>query len=295
MNLGTLGIVRLAELEASGIGRRERNAAIRSGDLERVRNGWFALPGADPDVVRSVRLGGRLTCGRALRIHGLWVGDDAALHVAVNGNAARLRDPDQSRRPWDRKRRVDVRLHWRSTAMRAAAIDDVAAALEQYARCAPFEHVIATLDSALNRSVTSLSTLESLLRPTHDSERILRALDGGAQSGTESLARLRLRSLGLTVRTQVPITGVGHVDLLIGDRLVLEIDSVSHHLGTQYERDRLRDLELVRQGFIVIRASYRTVIYDWNALESAIRQIVNRGDHHRRSLHRRRGLAIALP
>lgn len=294
MKLGNHGIVTLGELEAHGFRRRERESALGSGALLRVRNGWFAIPGAEPDVVRSVRLGGRLTCGNALRIHGLWVVDDAALHVAVRGNAARLRDPDDRRREWDRARSGNVVLHWRQEAAHPVPIDDMSSALDQFARCAPFENVVATLDSALNKRAASMAALESLLRPTLESARILRALDAGAQSGTESLARVRLRSLGLTVRTQVPIAGVGRVDLLVGERLVVEIDSVSHHLGEQYERDRLRDLELVRQGFIVIRASYRTVMYDWEILEAAIRQIVSRGEHRRRSGHARHGLAISL-
>lgn len=295
MTLGALGIVTLAELEAHGYGRRDRERLLADGQLVRVRNGWFALPNAPRDALRATRAGGQLTCGTALRAHGVWVLDDGLTHVAVRGNASRLRDPDDRRRPWSARRSRDVVMHWGSTPQnRRSPIVSIEDALTQLVGCAPHESALASLDSAIHERLVSRHWVSVMLTGTQKGERLLRAVDGAAESGTETIARVRLRRRGLRIRTQARIRGVGKVDLLIGDRLVLEIDSRSHHLGKNYEEDRRRDLELVRQGFIVIRASYRTVLENWAVLEEAVLEIVERDDHLRRGRELRRGLAITL-
>jgi very-short-patch-repair endonuclease len=297
------GILTLAMLERDGVGASRRSALIASGDLMRLRNGWFATRNANPEQLRAVRLGGRLTCVSALRQHRLWVMPDSRLHVAVNGNASRLRSPDDRRKSW--QDRSDVCLHWAESAWKSApdaAIDGVKASLAQLIRCVDRTSAIVTLDSALNGTasggplITSgdLTEILALLPAKHAT--IAGLVDAKAQSGLETLARLRLRCRGLRVRTQAPVEGVGHVDVLIGDRLVLELDSRTHHLGKGYETDRARDLELFRRGFIVLRVSYDSVMYHWQAVEDAILLAVRRGDHLRRAVHKRLGLAqLALP
>ena len=149
-----------------------------------------------------------------------------------------------------------------------SAIDGVKDSLAQHIRCADRASAVATLDSALNgtsagRPLVTMDDVAEVLLQLPAAYAELRGLvDANAQSGLESLARLHLRSLGIRVRTQVQIRGVGRVEVLIGDRLVLELDSRAHHLGSGYETDRQRDLELFRQGFIVLRVSYHAVMVD---------------------------------
>ena len=295
----TRGIFTLSELEDRGINSTRRSALLRSGDLVRIRNGWFATRNADAEQARAVRLGGRLTCASLLRQLGLWMMPDSRLHVAVRENASRLRSPDDRRKAW--RARPDVCLHWsdgRWNAPPNSAVDGVKASLAQYIRCASKESAVVALDSALNGTSTgapliSREDLTEILSTLPEKyARLADLVDENAQSGLETLARLHLRSKRLRVRTQVSIAGVGRVDVLIGDRLVLELDSRSHHLGDGYEKDRARDLELFRQGFIVLRVSYRTVLYDWKSVEDAILLAVRRGDHLRRALHDRLGLAL---
>ena len=294
------GILTLAELQDQGVGERRRSALLRSGDLVRIRNGWFATPNADPEQVRAVRLGGRLTCASVLRQVGLWMMPDSRLHVSVRENASRLRSPDDRSKPW--RARPDVCLHWaddRWNSLPSAAIDGVKASLAHYIRCANTESAVVALDSALNGTATgapliSHDDLREILSTLPEKyARLAELVDERAQSGLESLARLHLRSKRVRVRTQVSIARVGLVDVLIGDRLVLELDSRAHHLGEGYEKDRARDLELFRQGFIVLRVSYRTVLYDWKSVEDAILLAVRRRDHLRRAFHDRLGLAQA--
>lgn len=295
-----VGIHTLAHLEAAGVGASRRATLLSRGDLIRLRNGWFATRGADPEQVRAVRIGGRLTCSSALRQYDLWVMPDSRLHVAVNDNASRLRSPDDRQQKW--RERPDVCLHWNEQRFGSApttAIDPVAAAIAHLILCAPLSSAVVTIDSALNGTSTghpllTLKELDGIMSALPDRYAGVRAsVDSSAQSGLETLARLHLRSRGLRVRTQVPIVGVGRVDILIGDRLVLELDSRAHHLGDDYEKDRSRDLELFRQGFTVLRVSYRRVLYDWASIEAAILLAVRRGDHLRRAMHDRLGLARA--
>jgi very-short-patch-repair endonuclease len=278
----------------SGLSTAAIRTAVSSGRLERLRNGWFASPGCPPDLARAVRLGGRLTCVSELRRRGLWVITDGRLHVAVSPDASRLRSPDDRHRRWSPEAHPDVCLHWTPelwNTSKESASECLADSIGRMLRCQPLDNAIATIDSALNLKLVSMPELVELLEgmPARYA-RVRREVDATAQSGTESLARLRLRRRGLTVRTQVVIRGVGIVDLMVGDRLVIEIDSRSHHLGNDYEKDRARDLELFRLGYSVIRVSYRRVMYDWPAVESAILEAARRGEHRLRALHRRQGL-----
>jgi very-short-patch-repair endonuclease len=226
---------------------------------------------------------------------------DRRLHVSVGGNASRLRSPDNRAVPFTA--RPDVCLHWAEHRMDTpadSAIDGVKDSLAQLIRCADRGSAVATLDSALNGTSTgrSLVTMDDvaeilLALPAMYAE-LGGLVDATAQSGLESLARLHLRSLGIRVRTQVRIRSVGRVDVLIGDRLVLELDSRAHHLGSGYESDRQRDLELFRQGFIVLRVSYYTVLHHGQTVQDAILLAVRRGDHLRRAVHERLDLAVTV-
>lgn len=109
-------------------------------------------------------------------------------------------------------------------------------------------------------------------------ERLL-GLNCGSQSGTETLVRLRLRALGMRVRIQAHC-GIGRVDLLVGDRLVIECHSKAHHTGVEnYARDRDRDLSLVDGDYLVLTLSYEQVLLDWPRVEAVIRRRVAAGDH----------------
>ena len=285
------GIAHLSRLRERGVSSRRAAAAVQRGEILRLRNGWYALPTADADTRRAVRIGGQLTGASRLAKLGLWTTPDERLHVSVAHDATRLRDVS------------DACLHWRDLPWdppRSAPADSIMSSIARLIECSSTETAVVAIDSALNTARGSRHALEEtelaeILRWLPQRyDRIRDRVDASSQSGLETLARLRLRRRGLRVRTQVSIARVGTVDLLIGDRLVVELDSRSHHLGTNYEKDRARDLELVRQGFTVIRVSYRRVMEDWDAVEAAILDAVRRGEHTHRALHRRLGLAISL-
>ncbi|MCX6468453.1 MAG: DUF559 domain-containing protein [Corynebacteriales bacterium] len=160
-------------------------------------------------------------------------------------------------------------------------------ALRHAARCVDPEGFVVLCDSALQlRSVTS----DDLVSALHDAPRevrdLLRRCDRRAQSGTETMVRVRLRSRNIAVTPQHHVPGVGFVDLLIGDRLVVEVDSKSHHTGTErYEADRARDRRLVQLGYVVLRLSYRQVVHEWATSEEVILDLIRRRAHRGETLH----------
>ena len=162
-------------------------------------------------------------------------------------------------------------------------MDDVPTALRHAVRCLDDEGLVVVCDSVLNRGLLSLEQIERLLAPAP--RRVLRLLDrcdGRAESGPESMVRLRLRSRTVRVRPQVVIDGVGRGDLLVGRGLIIEIDGfVFHGDRSGFERDRLRDVRAHELGYTPLRFTYRQVVYDWPETECAIMNAIHAGAHHR--------------
>ena len=139
---------------------------------------------------------------------------------------------------------------------------------------------MACADSALHLGALSLRHLNgSVAGATSGAARSVARVDI-AESGTESLVRVRLRRKRVRVRTQVTIEGVGRVDMLLRHRVVLEVDSRAHHTGEEnYHRDRLRDLKLLARGYVVIRVTWEQVMFGWEEVEPLILEALARHDH----------------
>lgn len=111
--------------------------------------------------------------------------------------------------------------------------------------------------------------------------------------------RLRLRALGIELQSQVEVPGVGRVDFVLGDRLILEVDGRANHVdgfgapvGAHAEgmraaaaslrhKDLVRDAVAAAHGFDTLRFDYALVVHDWPAVEAAILAKVERGLHLR--------------
>lgn len=92
-----------------------------------------------------------------------------------------------------------------------------------------------------------------------------------ADSGLESLLRWRLRRHGLSVRTQVRVFGVGRVDVLIDDRLIVETDGRENHEGPLLRhKDLVRDANAASWGYVSLRFDDAMVVHDWELVEAAI-------------------------
>ena len=63
-----------------------------------------------------------------------------------------------------------------------------------------------------------------------------------SESGGESLLLFDLLVAGIDVRQQVRLPGVGRVDMIIGERLIIEVDGYEFHsTRADFEEDRRRD------------------------------------------------------
>lgn len=271
------GIATTAQLRARGVSERAMSEACRGGVLLRLRRGWYALPGTHPELCLAVRTGGSLTCVSALGRLGAWTPTGSRVHVALPVNASRWRHRVSNE--------AAVVIHWRGGGR--AVLDSVPAALRAAATCLTLDELVAVLDSCLRLRLISRSALARLGLPA----RAVRLADASADSGGESVVRLRLRAMRCRFVTQARIPGVGRVDFLIGDRLVIEVDGYSVHGDREaFERDRARDLELVALGYIVIRVSYRQIEHDWPRIERLIRAILRSRRHlDRTTRSRQRG------
>ncbi|MFF2246848.1 endonuclease domain-containing protein [Arthrobacter sp. NPDC058130] len=79
-------------------------------------------------------------------------------------------------------------------------------------------------------------------------------MDRGAESLLETLARTYFRHAGIRVETQVHIDGVGHVDLLLEGRLIVELDGRHHGEWAQVKKDQRRNNRSVVRGYAVLRS-----------------------------------------
>jgi len=70
------------------------------------------------------------------------------------------------------------------------------------------------------------------------------------------------------------------VDVLIGERLVVQIDGFEHHGDARRRRKDIRgDARLVLLGYTALRFDYQQVMFDWPDVEASILGAVARGLH----------------
>jgi len=262
------GIARTAVLRSEGIGRHAIDRALATAALVRVKKGWVAVPDADGELRAAARAGVVLTCVTQARRLGLWVLAADRPHVAAH--------PHSGRAPT----RTAV-VHWAAPAVPRhpdVLVDGIENVLVTVASCQPYEAALAIWESALRRGEVQREALARLALPPA-ARRLLDDAGVYSDSGLETLVVPRLRWLGLPMRRQIWIAG-HRVDLLIGDRLVLQIDG-GHHVGAQRDADIAHDAALMLLGYHVIRVSYVQVIERWSDVQEVIMRAVAQGLHAR--------------
>src|SRR5690606_38148437 len=120
-------VISYRRLRALGASRHVIDAAVRRGDLIRLRRGWYGLPSLDEATRAAARAGGIVTCVSLLAARGVWVVPHRdAPHIAVPAHAS------------GRLIRPGVIRHWTAAAGVADSAhpwDDVVGALRHYALC----------------------------------------------------------------------------------------------------------------------------------------------------------------
>ena len=257
-------------------------AEVHSGGLVRIRRGHYALPGTDPDIVTAVRVGGRLACVSAARQLGIWVPPVAFAHVHLRHEASRLRAPGDRFELLNEHNRDGVTLHWwplidrrRADAHQVSVLD----VLAQIIRCQPRPIAVAAIDSALNQGLVSDGDLDQLFAQIPKQHASLRGdIDGRSMSGLETIVRLIAKDAGLSWDLQCFFFGVGMVDMVVAECVVVESDGREFH-ENQQKRDYRRDALLAALGYTVVRFNYQLVMFHPDLVLRAIRAAVS---NHRR-------------
>lgn len=256
------GVVTTQELRLAGYSHAMIRRAVRSQRLTRIRRGWYALPGASPQVVSAVRRGGVMSCCSALRYHGVWVLGDHE-HIRTSRHAAERRD------------RRTCCHHRRRTAPRRA-VDDVETALDVAMSCLPELELLVVMESVIDKGLLSLEEVVTMAsRHDRRTQRVAARINL-AESGTETMVRDRLSAFIRDIRPQVQIPGVGRVDLLVDGWLIVECDSEAWHLDpVSYERDRRRDRKASIEGFRTVRLTYDAVVDTLDEVINDLRAILS--------------------
>lgn len=263
----TGSVVRVSALRAAGVPRRAIERAVSAQVLIRPRNGWVALPEADPLLVAAARAGVVLSCVTQARRLGLWVLDEGAVHVAAaaHRHIGEVKD--------------GTRVHWARPLVPRhpdALTDPIENVLALVARCRPYEHARAVWESALRQGLVTRESLRRMPLPPL-ARSLLEECSLSSDSGLETFIPLRLRFLRLPIRQQVWLAG-HPVDFLIGDRLVLQIDG-GHHVGSQRRSDIAHDARLTLLGYHVIRIDYVQIMTRWVDVHDVIVRAVAQGLH----------------
>ncbi|MFT4086779.1 MAG: hypothetical protein QM658_06420 [Gordonia sp. (in: high G+C Gram-positive bacteria)] len=263
------GVYRHEQLVEFGLSAEQIEKLSRGGGLERLRRGWFATGGHDPAVAAAVKSGGALSCVSALDSHGLWVAPGYAGTTHVRRSRKLARKHGGGCHPYGCMPSVE------------GPVDPVALALECALHCMSEEDWIAVCDSACNTLGLAAEAMRAEMGALPEwAMRWFGKVEPAAQSGTESITRVRLRAAHYTVVVQPKIKDVGRSDLRIG-RLVIECDSETYHCDPEsYRYDRQRDRKATAAGWIPFRLTYEDILYGWEEVLADIRAITQ-ADRHR--------------
>ena len=269
------GIARTAELASLGVDEHSLKAAVLSAEVIRVREGVYASRDTPAEVITAVAHGGRLGCLSRLRDAELWVLDqeDRRVHVSMP-RTGRSRRHD----------RCDCIVHW-TAGQATGGLASIVDALAQSLGCLGIEDFFVALESAMRKRLISVSGVARLRQLVPQKRRwLVDFARWDADSGLESLLRLRLRALGITLISQVAIPGVGHVDFVLEGRIVLEVDGVAGHAdgASSRHKDLVRDAVASTYGLEALRFDYAMVVHDWPLVEAAILAALERS---RRRIH----------
>lgn len=255
------GLAQGTRLQQHGISRSALGHAVDAGRIEQLRPGLFAVLSLQASIRTAALHGGALTCRAALREHGVWVlGGDEHPHVWV-GRRGRIHDHAGC---------GCVSHFFRGRP--PLGVVDVETALIHLFHCAGDEAFFASYESAWRLRMLSAAARGRIRNALPARARwLIDIARPDADSELESLVRLRLHILGISVECQVEIPGVGRVDLVVDGRLILEIDGKENHAGAlQRHRDLERDAAASRLGMETLRFDYAQVVHDWPRVQAAI-------------------------
>lgn len=261
------GVARTRTLIEAGVSAYALRQAKAAGTVIKPRNGWVALSGKQTMKQLTVQRGVLLSCVTLAKSRGLWVPDATQVHVAAPPHGARISVPDSAV------------VHWAKPVVPRdpdAVEDDLRNALALVAQCQPFERALVIWESALNKGLVDRQSLGRLPLPAA-AVAVLERARPFADSGLETIVIHRLGWLRVPMLPQAWVLG-HRVDLLIGERLVIQIDGATH-TGPQRTSDIEHDALLKLQGYHVLRFSYEQIMERWESVQAVIMEAIAQGLH----------------
>lgn len=169
-------------------------------------------------------------------------------------------------------------------------VERLPSVLAQVAQCCSSDVAIAVFDSALHCKLVGADQLRLALSKLPRALRELElATDPLSESGLESLCRRVIsRSVGSSlVRSQVAIAGVGRVDFVVGDRLIVEVDGREWHEGDDpFLADRSRLIGAAARGYATLRPTAHHIMLEPQWLAMTLKRMVSRREHLWSAVHR---------
>ena len=237
---------------------------MTAGLVLRVRRYWIATAAAPPALLVAARVTGVIACVSAAQHRGWWMPGDV-------GSAVHVRVAPHARPP------VGVIAHWDRPIVPTGPrvlVESIEDALNHVAACAPREAALTIWESAARIERLSPESLRRVRWTTPAAHECAASITGLSDSGLETLFVVRLRPWGIPIRQQIVLAGK-RVDVLIGDRLVVQIDGFAFHsTAADRGRDVAHDRELSLRGYTVLRFTYAQVVHDWPSVERAIARAI---------------------
>lgn len=240
---------------------------IKSGQLQRISRGWYATPEADHRIVDQIRQGVRIGCLTGCKFHGLWVPPFSGTHVTYRTGT----------KPQSTSGTV---VHRYDAPVSDTAIWNIRDCLGQVLRAHDPETALIVLESAVHLGLIRIYEAHTLIKAAPKRSQHLSRHLADTESGSETRVSYFLRARGVKVRNQVQIPGVGRVDIVAGERLIIECDSKRFHSSQEnYEEDRRRDLTSIDLGYETTRLSYTQIWDSWEATRQSLRNQIQRKRH----------------
>jgi len=243
------GAARTGQLTKAGFGRAALDRAVAGGLVVRASRGVYSLPKGSC-LRDALTHGGLLTCVSAAPIYNLWVlTETCILHLCRSHPVATSRIVEHGRLKHPRHRWLPV-----------AGLADV---LLHSVRCLPELESLVMVQSAVGRRDIELEFLYARLQGRRNgrARAVLDLVIPRADSVLEVLANTHFRRAGLRLRRHVLIPGVGEVDFLIEECLVVETDGSTHFEPQAVKRDQRRNNRSVLGGYLVLRYYYADVVH----------------------------------
>ncbi|MHA7291901.1 type IV toxin-antitoxin system AbiEi family antitoxin domain-containing protein [Arthrobacter sp. MDT3-24] len=244
------GVARASTLREAGFSRTSLDKALAAGRIVRIRRGIYSMPREAGVFGLALQHNALLTCLSAAPTYRLWTIHDAGpVHLSPGhkktppGTLTHGRCP-HPHHPW----------------LPVAGLADV---LIHALRCLPDVESLVMLQCAAQRGDISMDFLRRKL-PGNRNARARSVLDSvvpRADSILEVLANYHFRRAGLHVRRHVELPGVGEVDFLIEEWLVVETDGSTHLEPRQVKKDRKRNNATVIGGRLGLRFGYDDVVH----------------------------------